>query len=422
MEQYSYEEVLDRMNHASVFGSLPGVEISRQILEALGHPEQGIPFVHVAGTNGKGSVCTFLSSILQESGLKVGTFTSPHLIHFEERITVNGVQIARDDVKRLGNQLLSLNLLVSPTMFDYCMAMALLYFKEQKCDILVMETGLGGRLDSTNAIGVPEVTIITKIGYDHVAILGDTLSQIASEKAGIIKAGTYFVTEQQEKEAADVIAHAARRVGNVTYNMVTNEDINWVRSRKLGLVGTHQWENAATAAVAAKHLLGKNKPWNKKTWNKEEIDEQITRGLEKAYWPGRMEQLSKSPFFMVDGAHNSNGVEALYASLCYMYPGEKFHFIMGVMADKDYEKMVEQLLPLASRFSTVTPESTRALQAKTLAEVIGRFGIETDTYGSVQDIVKEILQDTVSSEKIVAFGSLYFIGELKAIWEQLKKR
>lgn len=415
MEQYSYNEVLEKINHASVFGSLPGVEISSILLEALEHPERGIPFVHVAGTNGKGSVCAFLSSILMESGLKVGTFTSPHLIDFEERITVNGVQISKENVTRLGNRVLEPKLKVTPTMFDYCMAIALLYFKEQECDILVMETGLGGRLDSTNAIGVPDVSVITKIGYDHVAILGHTLSGIASEKAGIIKPGTYLVMERQESEAARVLSEVAERTENLEYAVVSDEDIERVKKQQLGIIGTHQWENAAAAALAAGYLMKKYRS----KWNEGKREQVIAEGLTKAHWPGRMEILSETPFFMVDGAHNGNGVAALYDSLCYLYPGEQFHFIMGVMADKDYERMVERLLPLAARFSTVTPENSRALQAKTLAAFIRQYGIPTDTYDSVQDVVTDILHTPTCSDKIIAFGSLYFIGELKSIWQDI---
>jgi dihydrofolate synthase/folylpolyglutamate synthase len=414
MKSYSYEEVLEKINHASVFGSLPGVENSRILLEALNHPEQGIPFVHVAGTNGKGSVCAFLTQILMECGRKVGTFTSPHLIDFEERITVNNVQIEKKDVERLGNRLLELNLDVNPTMFDYCMAMALLYFKEQQCDILVMETGLGGRLDSTNAIGVPEVTIITKIGFDHMAILGDTLAQIAAEKAGIIKPGTYLVMERQEPEAAEVLHRAIREV---SYTEVGEADLAWVKTRKLGLLGTHQWENAAAAALAAKHLIKNRFP----AWDREQTERIISAGLGRTYWPGRMEVLSEEPFFMVDGAHNGHGVKALFASLTYLYPGERFHFIMGVMADKDYEQMVTCLLPLAKRFGTVTPENHRALQAESLAAFIGQYHIPTDTYESIQAVVKDILQSGQQNDKIVAFGSLYFIGELKEIWKQARE-
>jgi dihydrofolate synthase/folylpolyglutamate synthase len=414
MKSYSYEEVLEKINHASVFGSLPGVENSRILLEALNHPEQGIPFVHVAGTNGKGSVCAFLTQILMECGRKVGTFTSPHLIDFEERITVNNVQIEKKDVERLGNRLLELPLPVSPTMFDYCMAMALLYFKEQQCDILVMETGLGGRLDSTNAIGVPEVAIITKIGFDHMAILGDTLAQIAAEKAGIIKPGTYLVMERQEPEAAEVLHRAIREV---SYTEVSEADLAWVRTQKLGLLGTHQWENAAAAALAAKHLIKNRFP----AWDREKTERIISAGLGRTYWPGRMEVLSEEPFFMVDGAHNGHGVKALFDSLTYLYPGERFHFIMGVMADKDYEQMVTCLLPLAKRFGTVTPENHRALQAESLAAFIGQYHIPTDTYESIQAVVKDILQSGQQNDKIVAFGSLYFIGELKEIWKQARE-
>jgi dihydrofolate synthase/folylpolyglutamate synthase len=432
MQYYSYEEIMEKINHASVFGSMPGVEISRILLEKLDHPEMGIPFVHVAGTNGKGSVCAFLTQILMECGLKVGTFTSPHLIHFEERITVNREQIAKEDVVRLGNCLLKLPLDITPTMFDYCMAMALLYFKEQQCDILIMETGLGGRLDSTNAIGIPEVSVITKIGFDHMAILGNTLGEIAAEKAGIIKPGTYLVMERQEPEAAEVLHRVIRQTGIpkqsapgradkgdacVEYTEVSDADLAWVKSQKLGLLGTHQWENAAAATLAAEYLLKRRFP----SWDEAERKRVIAQGLGKTCWPGRMEVLSEEPFLLVDGAHNGHGVKALFDSLTYLYPGERFHFIMGVMADKDYGQMVSCLLPLADRFGTVTPENHRALQAAELSALIGQYGIPTDTYESIQDVVTDILQTPQYDDKIVAFGSLYFIGELKAAWEMRRK-
>lgn len=416
MKNYTYEEVQEKINHASTFGSLPGVEISRILLEKLGHPEKDIPFVHVAGTNGKGSVCAFLSSILIDGGWKVGTFTSPHLIDFEERITVNGVQIPKADVTRLGNEVLDLALDIQPTMFDYCMAIALLYFKEQQCDILVMETGLGGRLDSTNAIGVPAVSVITKIGYDHVAILGNTLAKIAAEKAGIIKKGTYLVMEQQELEAREVLVAAAEENCPDAYAIVSDADIVWAKNQKLKLLGTHQWENAAAAALAAEYLIRQLCPDMENAARKKLIES----GLAHATWQGRMELLSEKPFFMVDGAHNSNGVTALLNSLKYLYPGEKFHFVMGVMADKDYEEMVRLLVPVAGSFWTVTPENHRALQGQKLAEFISTFGIPTKNYEQIQDVVNEILHDTSCSDKIIAFGSLYFIGELKNIWNTVR--
>lgn len=415
---YTYEEVLEKINHASVFGSLPGVQMTQMMLEKLGYPQKGIPFIHVAGTNGKGSVCAFLSSIMMECGKKTGTFTSPHLIDFEERIVVDGIPIPKTEVTRLGNLLLSLEFTVQPTMFDYCLAMALLYFKEQQCDILIIETGLGGRLDSTNALGVPEVTVITKIGYDHVAILGDTLTQIASEKAGIIKSGSYLVMEEQEPEARQILVNVAEHTDNLPYCIVSDTDIEQMKTIKMKMKGVHQWENAAAAFLAAKYLLGK-------VFGIEEelrLQRIIIDGIAKATWPGRLEILSERPFFLVDGAHNGHGVHALAQSLMYLYPNERFHFIMGVMADKDYEKMVEELLPLAIDFATVTPENHRALQAKTLAEYIRNRGIDTHELQNTQDVVTEILHTPTCGNKIIAFGSLYFVGEIKKIWQNYAQK
>ena len=215
--QYSYEEVIDIIQNTRRFGNLTGLEVSKRMLEQLGNPQSGIPFVHVAGTNGKGSTTAFLCKILEQTGKKVGMFTSPHLITFEERIRINGVYISKEDVTRLGNQLLEMEFDVSPTMFDYCLAMAVLYFKEQNCDIMVMETGIGGRYDSTNALGVPEIAVITKIGFDHTAILGDTLEEIAGEKAGIIKPGCPVVISEQQSPATDVLRQAFCDVNNLEH-------------------------------------------------------------------------------------------------------------------------------------------------------------------------------------------------------------
>ena len=228
MKNYSYEEVVDIIQNTRRFGNMTGYEVSKRMLEQLGNPQSGIPFVHVAGTNGKGSTTAFLCKILEQTGKKVGMFTSPHLICFEERIRINGVYISQEDVTRLGNLLLDTSFDVSPTMFDYCLVMAVLYFKEQQCDIMVMETGIGGRYDSTNALGVPELAIITKIGFDHTAILGDTLEEIAGEKAGIMKAGCPVVTSEQQPPASEVLLQNFREVNGL-------EHADFVRTKQ-------QWE------------------------------------------------------------------------------------------------------------------------------------------------------------------------------------
>ena len=396
---YNYQEVIDKIENSRRFGNLPGVEVTKRMFAALENPQDGLAFIHVAGTNGKGSTCAFLTNILAKAGLKCGCFTSPHLIHFEERITVDQQMIPKEVVTRLGNELLSIDFGVTPTMFDYCLVMAVLYFKECGCNVAVMETGLGGRLDSTNALGNPMVAVITRIGYDHMAILGNTLTEIASEKAGILKENVPAIFAPQDDEALAVLR---KHPGT----LVSSEDMEKVACMKPGLMGAYQLENGAAAMLAAQKFLSQI------GFDEERADAAIEAGIHTAIWKGRMEILSREPYLMVDGAHNSNGIHALKTSLMKLYPDEKFHFVMGVMADKDYEKMIEELLPLAIDFVTVTPESSRALQAESLAEKIRSQGIPARSIASVADV----LTLPRVGEKTIALGSLYFIGELEAIY------
>lgn len=405
----TYEEVIRQIENTHRFGNLPGVEVMEHVLKQLAGINDKLPFVHIAGTNGKGSVCAFMTEIFRRSGLKAGAFISPHVMVFEERISVNGQMISREDVARLGNKLLDTDFGVNLTMFDYCLAMALMYFTEQDCDIMVIETGLGGRLDSTNAIGLPLATVITKIGYDHVAILGDKLGDIAREKAGIIKTGSHVFSEQQEEEAEAVIRDAADKC-QVQLTFVTKEEIEAASKYNLRLLGVHQWENAAVAKLAAEYVLEKFINAAVTDGNKLKKNEsEIITALRETVWQGRMEILSQKPFFMVDGAHNGHGVLALRDSLKTLYPCEKFHMIMAVMADKDYKAMVEEILPYAEDFVAVNMDNSRALQAKDLAEFINSRGVKADCVDSVEEALKTLRADT----KNLAFGSLYFIGEIK---------
>lgn len=423
MQNLSYEEVIQEIENKRRFGNLSGAEITKVMLEQLGHPEKGMNVIHIAGTNGKGSVSAFLCEILKEAGFKTGMFTSPHLVDFRERIRVNGEMISKEDAKRIGEGLLLEQFPVFPTMFDYCLLMAVLYFQEQDCDVVVMETGLGGRLDSTNALGVPKVSVITKIGYDHMAILGNTLSQIASEKAGIIKSGTKLVLESQEKEAEEVLLAAAERAGISDYRLIDIAEIHpegmidgeqcfsypGYEHLKMKMLGLHQYENAVAAIFAAEYFF---RDFSVKKDEKDDFNTAIRRGISRTGWKGRMEILSKKPFLMVDGAHNSNGVDALKRSLCSLFPGEKFHFVMGVMADKDYEEMVSLLLPLALDFTTVTVESSRALQGEELAACIRSHGVPAVCKKSLEEALPK--SEEKRKEKTIAFGSLYFIGEIEA--------
>lgn len=417
-KDYSYEEVVDIIQNSRRFGNLTGSEITKLMLETIGHPEEGLSYIHVAGTNGKGSVSAFLCSILREAGLKTGMFTSPHLIDFRERIQVNGEMISKEDVHRLGNDLLTQDFGVQPTMFDYCLAMSLLYFKEQKCDVVVLETGLGGKYDSTNAVGTPAVSVITKIGYDHMAILGDTLPEIAAEKAGIIKKGTKLVCESQDAEVEEIFRKAAEEAEVGSVEIINPEGIHikdhqnfsayGYEDLTMQMLGLHQFENATAAVLAAEAYLKGGRP-------QDEIERAVRAGVAKTKWMGRMEVLQTEPFFMVDGAHNAHGVSALRKSLMALFPGEKFHFIMGVMADKDYVDMIAELLPLAIDFTTVTVGYSRSLEAEALAECIRKQGVVATGKETLAEALEEVTR--ARSAKTIAFGSLYFVGEIEEIYK-----
>ena len=427
MKELTYEEVLDQIEHQRRFGNRPGAEVSALMLEKLGRPQQNMSVIHIAGTNGKGSVSAFLCSILKEAGIRTGMFTSPHLVDFRERICVDGQMISREEVTKLGNMLLEEDFGTVPTMFDYCLAMALLYYRDRQCQAAVIETGLGGRLDSTNAIGVPEVTVVTKIGYDHMAVLGDTLDKIASEKAGIIKKGTKLVLESQEKDAMDVLLETAEKEAVTEIKIADMHDVTECRyengrqyfsyqkykNLEMAMLGVHQYENAAAAILAAEIFL------KDREISDEKAEYYIREGIKKTRWEGRMEILSREPFFMVDGAHNGNGVAALAESLRTLFPGEKFHFVMGVMADKNYEEMIEELLPLALDFKTVTVESERALAAQELSEKIRAKGIcDAGLLHSFDELMPGRLD---VAHKTIAVGSLYFVGEIEKYFQDVTK-
>ena len=389
------------------------------------HPHHHFKSIHVAGTNGKGSVSHMLASILQEAGYKTGLYTSPHLKDFRERIKVNGQMIGEDYVTRFVSQNKELFATIQPSFFEMTVAMAFKYFADEQADIAVIEVGLGGRLDSTNII-TPLASVITNISFDHMALLGDTLPKIAAEKAGIIKHGTALVLESQEKEAMDVLNKAAERADIKTTKVVNLDEIRILPQKDgkqcfsyagydavtMKMLGVHQYENAVAAMLAAELFFEKYFAGKKNVPERKALQHAIREGIDRTQWMGRMELVSNDPFFLMDGAHNSNGVEALKKSLETMYPDEKFHFIMGVMADKDYGEMIRELLPLALDFKTVTVESERALQGEALADCIRAKGIPAEAYQNLADVLPDFSKS--SAEKTVAFGSLYFIGEIEA--------
>ncbi len=420
-----------------------GLERIRALMEALGHPERRLRFVHVAGTNGKGSTCAYLESVLRAAGHRVGMFTSPYIERFEERIQLDGVPISSDDLRRVTLAVRDAAEAVAaatgdhPTEFELMTAVAFTYFDQARCDIVVAEVGLGGRLDSTNVIERPEAAVVTRIGLDHTDVLGDTLAAVAGEKAGIVKPGSPVVSWPQEPEAMAVVEAAARRAGCELYVA------NFAEGEVLPLSGTtrpfsYRGERYETA------LLGSYQPYNamvaleavqvlrERGWRLPQ--EAVRRGIAEARWPGRFEVLplgraavgapgrqerdaggmpaaagdsadagappksgdaaagapgrqecaaaesiaasggAAGPVCIVDGGHNEQGAQALADSLRSVFPGRPVVFIMGVLADKDYPAMVRAVLPLAKAVVAVTPPNPRALSADDLATCVRQLG------------------------------------------------
>lgn len=443
-----YEEIVDIIQNKRRFGQASGREVTTEMTKLLGFPEQGMRIIHIAGTNGKGSTAAFVSSILQAADFVVGQFTSPHLVCFRERIMVNGEMIPEEDVVRIGEKILSLPMKLECTMFDICLGMALEYFKEKNCDFVILETGLGGAKDSTAGISqVPLVCGFTNIGFDHTAILGDTLEKIAGEKAGILKRGTVAVIGKMDSRAKNVIEKRAAEL-QVPTRIVDNL-LTKISTQKIGLNGVFQRGNGALAVGIVEALFNQERGYLLDKYQSvfRSLQEEtclngcdghcdgceknseitsftdwknyvISQGLKNVKWPGRMEILQENPFVMVDGAHNPQGVEALFNSLQSAYPKEKFIFVMGVMADKDYISMVEQMLPLAEEFLTVTVESQRSLQGQELADELKKRGALAEFYPDMEMALQEAKQRAQrKNRKVIIFGSLYFVGEVKHIYE-----
>lgn len=436
----NYEEIITKIQSQKRFGKAYGRDVTAEMMELLGHPEKGMNIIHIAGTNGKGSTAAFVSSILQAADFVVGQFTSPHLVRFTERIKVSGVEIDQESVVNYAQQIMALPMTNEPTMFDICLGIAILYFKDMNCDFVVLETGLGGAKDSTAGLStVPLVCGFTNIGFDHTAILGDTIEAIATEKAGILKSGTVAVIGIMDTRASEVIKNAASALGVETHfvdNLLTK-----ISTYKIGLNGEFQRENASLAIgivetvfnIKSGYLLDKffeiSKCQNNEkcktgcngicqecevainpysdfvTWKKYVIK----TGLEETYWPGRMEIISQSPFIMVDGAHNPQGVEALFNSLKSTYSDEKFTFVTAVMADKDYMEMMAIMKPLARRFITTTVDYSRSMQGQELANELREIGCEAVCRDDLADALNLAME---YNEKIIIFGSLYFVGEV----------
>lgn len=399
----------------------PGLTRITELLKGLGNPQDQLKFVHVAGTNGKGSTCAMIAQILQEAHYSVGLFTSPYLVHFEERICIDGIPIPYERLYDVTQKvrLVADSMDDHPTEFELMTAVAFLYFAEEHCDIVVAEVGLGGRLDSTNCITSVEVSVIANISYDHKAILGNTLGEIAGEKAGIIKLCIPVVSARQPKEAFDVIAARAQQMnaplGVVDETLLegSNESFSYRNRQNLSIsmLARYQIHNAALVLDAIDVLCDHG-------WDIPE--EAIYRGLKVTCWHGRFERLHTNPDFIIDGAHNQEGVDALIDSLQALYD-KKIIFIIGVMADKDYPEMLEKIIPLGKAFIAVEPNNPRALSTYKLARTIRFAGqdilgcsacIQPYEAKSIEDGVRQAFSIAQKDDVICACGSLYYLGDV----------
>lgn len=415
-----YKESLDYINNSSWFGGQPGLERISELLEKLGSPQNGLKFIHIAGTNGKGSCAAMTAAVMKAAGYRTGLFTSPYLYSFNERMQINGRQIENDVLAEVMTRVRTVadGMDDHPTAFEVMTAAGLLWFSAQKCDIVVLEVGLGGRFDATNVISSPEVTVIMSIGLDHTEILGDTLEKIALEKSGIIKPGCDCVLYNQSEEVEAVIKRVCAEAGAVLHISAGDEtepEFDSLdgqvftykgNSYAIPLLGAHQRRNAAVVIEIAEVLRAKG-------WT---IDQsELEHGLYSVFWPARFEVLSDDPYFVLDGGHNPQCASTVVSNLADYFPGVKHVMLVGVLKDKDYEKLFSILNLASDEFFCVTPDNPRALKAQDLADYLARFGKPVTVCESIEDGVFSAADRAREIDGMVcAVGSLYIAGEIRS--------
>lgn len=417
------EEALEYINCFTWSKSKLGLGRTKTLLKMLKDPQKKLKFVHVAGSNGKGSTCAMIESVLREAGYNTGLYPSPYIEDFRESFQSSGQLITNDELCGLTEAVKECadSMPDHPTQFEIKTAIAMLYFLKKKCDIVVLETGLGGELDSTNVIDAPEAAVITNIGLEHTEYLGNTLSQIAKAKAGIIKHGSPVVSYDNAPEVMEVLESTAARRGSVLYKTsesdiihlrhdLSGQSFRWKDLKiKMPLLGEHQLKNAAVALKTLEVLRTKGYSIS---------DESIIKGFERVKWPARFEVLSTEPLFILDGGHNGQCAQALSGILEDYLPDERFTIIFGVLSDKDYSAMAESMIKYADSFICVTPDSPRALDGRKLAEVLTGKGCRASYSDNVGHSVRKALEIGRST---LAFGSLYMAGDIRREFRRINK-
>jgi dihydrofolate synthase/folylpolyglutamate synthase len=423
-----YESAMNYLHGLYRFGSRLGLGRIRRLTSLLGNPERRFPSVHVAGTNGKGSVTAMVANVLRESGYRVGMYISPFLQDFEERMSINGENIPRERVAELASRArVAVERMLEeghehPTEFEVITAMAFQYFAEEGVDFGVIEVGLGGRYDATNVV-TPWVSVITSIGFDHMDRLGNTIAKIAYEKAGIIKSGVPVVSSRQPAEALAVISQAAQENGSRLVRV--GEDVEWREVRcsiegqsvhlrglhgsyenlDIALLGRHQQGNAATAVAALEVLssAGVRVP-----------EHAVRRGLATVKWPGRLEVISRSPLIVIDGAHNQDGARVLAAAIRDILPHDRMVLVIGILADKALDDILVELVPPAAHVIVTTPKSPRAYPADKLAEKVREYPVTVHVKPRISDALEKGLELTGPSDLLCVTGSLYLVGDARS--------
>lgn len=422
----NYEEAMNFIQNTNKFGSVLGLDNIRELLERLGNPQDQLRVVHIAGTNGKGSTLAFLAGVFRESGYRAGRYVSPASFSYEERFRINEENISKKDlcfymekIKNVAEEMVK-DGLSHPTMFEIETALSFLYFLDKKVDVVLLETGMGGRLDATNVVKKPIATVIASIGMDHMQFLGDTLEKIASEKAGIIKEGCPVISYDNTKEVNEVIKNKAKQMhAKVTFVnsagiRVLQESLNgesfsyrssdgrWYEKIEIPLLGRHQINNAALALETLNVI--KNYYCIS--------DFQTEDGMRKTIWRGRIEILEREPMVICDGAHNPDGAKSLLSFLQNNFTNQRLIYIMGVLSDKDYEQMVQILAPAADKIYTVAPDNPRALSSRELCNCISKYHQNVEERQRLAECFSEVRQKAEKDDVIIICGTLSFQNEL----------
>ena len=428
------KEAMEYIAYLNTLGSKPGLTVIRELLRRAGDPQKELAFIHIAGTNGKGSVSAFLSNILMAAGYRVGRYNSPTIRTYRERICVNKSMISKTALCRLLTQMktycdeMVADGFAHPTSFEVETVLGFLYYKEKNCDMVVLETGMGGRLDATNVIPDAQklLAVFASISMDHMAFLGDSLAQIAKEKAGIITQGCSVVTMEQREPVMDVLeavclekqatltVSETEEASSIHYGLEKQTFLYRDLPITIHLAGNYQIANALLSLRAAEILRQKGYRIT---------DRAILKGMEQTTWHGRFEILSKKPYFIVDGAHNEEAARKLAQTVQFYFTNKKIIYIMGVLRDKEYEKIAEIMSPFADSIITVrTPDNPRALPALALAETVAKYHNRVTAADSLEEAVEMSYLLADKDSVILAFGSLSYLGQIMDIIDRMKTK